>query len=116
MQDLNRQLYDEISHREKAEFQLQFTKFAMDNASYMIIWINREGRFVYMNTKAREVLGFSTRQLASKNIFDLLSSDTRFSWNETWVVFIDGCETAFDLCKFGFRNDRSPFMSQKIRL
>jgi PAS domain S-box-containing protein len=86
MQDLNRQLYDEISHREKAEFQLQFTKFAMDNASYMIIWINREGRFVYMNTKAREVLEFSTRQLASKNIFDLLSSDTRFSWNETWEV------------------------------
>ncbi|MCX6681420.1 MAG: PAS domain S-box protein, partial [Methanoregula sp.] len=33
MQDLNKQLYDEISHREKAEFQLQFTQFAMDNAS-----------------------------------------------------------------------------------
>jgi PAS domain S-box-containing protein len=86
MQDLNRQLYDEISHREKAEFQLQFTQFAMDNASYMIIWINREGRFVYMNTKAREILGFSSPQLASKNIFDILSSDTRFSWNETWEI------------------------------
>ena len=86
VQDLNRQLYDEISHREKAEFQLQFTQFAMDNASYMIIWINREGRFVYMNSKAREVLVFSIRQLASKNIFDILSSDTRFSWNETWEI------------------------------
>ena len=86
MQDLNKQLYDEISHREKAEFQLQFTQFAMDNASYMIIWINVEGRFVYMNTKAREVLVFSTLQLASKNIFDILSSDTRFSWNETWEI------------------------------
>jgi len=86
MQDLNRQLYDEISHREKAEFQLQFTQFAMDNASYMIIWINREGRFVYMNTKAREVLGLSTRQLVLKNIFDILSSDARFSWNETWEI------------------------------
>jgi PAS domain S-box-containing protein len=86
MQDLNKQLYDEISHREKAEFQLQFTQFAMDNASYMIIWINREGRFVYMNTKAREVLIFSPLQLASKNIFDILSSDTRFSWNETWEI------------------------------
>jgi PAS domain S-box-containing protein len=86
MQDLNRQLYNEISHREKAEFQLQFTQFAMDNASYMIIWINREGRFVYMNTKAREVLVYSTLQLPSKNIFDILSSDTRFSWNETWEI------------------------------
>jgi PAS domain S-box-containing protein len=86
VQDLNKQLYDEISHREKAEFQLQFTQFAMDNASYMIIWINREGRFVYMNSKAREVLVFSTLQLASKNIFDILSSDTRFSWNETWEI------------------------------
>jgi PAS domain S-box-containing protein len=86
MQDLNKQLYDEISHREKAEFQLQFTQFAMDNASYMIIWINVEGRFVYMNTKAREVLVYSTLQLPSKNIFDILSSDTRFSWNETWEI------------------------------
>ncbi|MCX6689864.1 MAG: PAS domain S-box protein [Methanoregula sp.] len=86
MQDLNRQLYDEISHREKAEFQLQFTQFAMDNASYMILWINREGRFVYMNAKAREVLGLSTRQLVIKNIFDILSSDARFSWNETWEI------------------------------
>jgi PAS domain S-box-containing protein len=86
MQDLNKQLYDEISHREKAEFQLQFTQFAMDNASYMIIWINVEGRFVYMNTKALEALVFSTLQLASKNIFDILSSDTRFSWNETWEI------------------------------
>jgi PAS domain S-box-containing protein len=86
MQELNKQLYDEISHREKAEFQLQFTQFSMDNASYMIIWINVEGRFVYMNTKAREVLVFSTMQLTSKNIFDILSSDTRFSWNETWEI------------------------------
>jgi PAS domain S-box-containing protein len=86
VQDLNKQLYDEISHREKAEFQLQFTQFAMDNASTMIIWINREGRFVYMNTKARDVLVFSAQQLASKNIFDILSSDTRFSWNETWEI------------------------------
>jgi PAS domain S-box-containing protein len=86
MQNLNMQLYDEISHREKAEFQLQFTQFAMDNASYMIIWINREGRFVYMNSKAREALVFSSLQLASKNIFDILSSDTRFSWNETWEI------------------------------
>jgi PAS domain S-box-containing protein len=86
VKDLNKQLYDEISHREKAEFQLQFTQFAMDNASYMILWINVEGRFVYMNTKAREVLVFSTMQLASKSIFDILSSDTRFSWNETWEI------------------------------
>ena len=99
MQDLNRQLYDEISHREMAEFHLQFTQFAMDNASYMIIWINREGRFVYMNTKARDILGFSTKQFASKNIFDILSSDTRFSWNETWEITLrDGqltIETTF---------------------
>jgi len=86
MQDLNRQLYNEISHREMAEFHLQFTQFAMDNASYMIIWINRDGRFVYMNTKTRDILGFSTKQFASKSIFDILSSDTRFSWNETWEI------------------------------
>jgi PAS domain S-box-containing protein len=86
MQDLNRHLYDEISHREKAEFQLQFTQFAMDNASYMIIWINRGGDFIYMNTKAREILEFSAGQLASKHIFDILPSDGRFSWNETWEI------------------------------
>ncbi|MCX6701284.1 MAG: PAS domain S-box protein, partial [Methanomicrobiales archaeon] len=60
-QDLNRQIYDEIASHEKTHFQLQFTQFAMDKASYMITWINREGRFMYINREAQEVLGYRYR-------------------------------------------------------
>lgn len=83
--ELNRQIYTEISAHEKKDFQLQFTQFSMDNASYMIIWTNKEGQFVYMNKKAQEILGYPRRQLLTKKIGDLLSPATPFSWEEVWI-------------------------------
>ncbi|MDO9034657.1 MAG: PAS domain S-box protein [Methanoregula sp.] len=84
IQDLNKQIYTELSTREKADFQLQFTQFAMNNASYMIIWISREARFVYMNKKARQVLGYSYRELMAKKILDLLTVSLLSPWEEIW--------------------------------
>jgi len=84
IQELNKQIYTDISNREKADFQLQFTQFAMNNASYMIIWISREARFVYMNKKARQVLGYSYRELVVKNFTDLLAGSLLLTWDEIW--------------------------------
>jgi len=50
--ELNRQMYTEISAHEKKDFQLQFTQFSIDNASFIIIWTNKDGKFVYMNKNA----------------------------------------------------------------
>lgn len=84
IQELNKQIYTEISTHQKADFQLQFTQFAMNNASYMIIWISREARFVYMNKKARQVLGYSYRELRVKNFQDLLAENLPLPWDGIW--------------------------------
>ena len=82
--ELNRQIYTEISAHEKKDFQLQFTQFSMDNASYMIIWTGKDGQFVYMNKKAREILGYARRELLTRKIGGILSPDTAFSWEAIW--------------------------------
>jgi len=82
--ELNKQIYSEISAQEKKDFQLQFTQFSMDNASYMIIWTNKEGQFVYMNKKAQECLGYPRRQLLTRKMEGILASDTPINWEEIW--------------------------------
>jgi len=83
-QDLNRQIYDEIASHEKTHFQLQFTQFAMDKASYMITWINFEGRFMYMNRETQEVLGYRYRDMSTKKIQDIIGGAFSFPWDEIW--------------------------------
>ena len=84
IQDLNKQIYNEIASHEKTHFQLQFTQFAMDNASYMITWIGREGRFVYMNKEAQKVLGYQYRDVISKKFIDIFAGVFSFPWDEVW--------------------------------
>ena len=82
--DLNRQIYDEIASHEKTHFQLQFTQFAMDKVTYMIAWINREGRFVYMNRETQDVLGYRYRDMSTKKIQDIIGGAFSFPWDEIW--------------------------------
>jgi PAS domain S-box-containing protein len=84
VQDLSKQIYTEISTREKADFQLQFTQFAMNNSSYMIIWISRDARFVYMNKKALTVLGYTYSELTVKNLSDILAVSLPTPWGDIW--------------------------------
>ncbi|MEI7857159.1 MAG: PAS domain S-box protein, partial [Methanomicrobiales archaeon] len=86
IQDLNKQIYDEITSHEKTHFQLQFTQFAMDAASYMITWITREGRFIYLNRRSQQVLGYEYRDLIAKNFHDILAGIFPFPWDEIWEV------------------------------
>lgn len=84
IQDLNKQIFKEIACHEKTHFQLQFTEFAMDNASYMITWIGRDGRFVYMNREAQRVLGYHYRDVISKKFIDIIAGVFSFPWDDVW--------------------------------
>lgn len=86
VRELNRLLYEEISFREKGDFDLLFARSALDHASFLVMGINRDGRITYLNRTAREVLGDTDRELVAKNIFSLLTSGLRLSWKEVWEV------------------------------
>jgi PAS domain S-box-containing protein len=87
-QDLNRQIYNEIASHEKTHIQLQFTQFAIDNASYLIMWASREGRFVYMNREAQAVLGYQHRDLITKKFQDIITEGFPFPWDEIWEAIL----------------------------
>ncbi|MDP3563317.1 MAG: PAS domain-containing protein, partial [Methanoregula sp.] len=84
IQDLNKQIYEEIASHEKTHFQLQFTQFAMDQATYMITWISRDGRFVYMNREAQRVLGYQYRDVIAKKFPEIIAGFFPFPWDEIW--------------------------------
>jgi len=84
IQDLHQQIYKEIASHERTHFQLQFTQFAMDNISYLIMWVSHEGRFVYINKEAGEVLGYPDHELQAKKFLDIFTSGFSFRWDDIW--------------------------------
>jgi len=84
VQDLNKQIYAEIARQEKTNFQLQFTQFAMDNASHMIMWTSRSGRLVYINREAQQVLGYPYREMLKMKFLDIIAGEFPPTWDNIW--------------------------------
>ena len=101
VQDLNRQIYNEIASHEKTHTKLQFTQFAVDNASYLIMWASRGGRFVYMNREAQKVLGYQHRDLGTEKFQDIIAGVFPFSWDETWEVILRDRHYMFETAIIG---------------
>jgi PAS domain S-box-containing protein len=111
VKDLNRQIYTEIARHEKTHFQLQFTQFAMDNASYLITWVSRSGRLVYINKEAQQVLGYPYREMLKMRFLDVFALGTSSSWDDIWEAILrdqqyaieailmrhDGCEVPVEM-------------------
>jgi PAS domain S-box-containing protein len=85
IQDLNRQIYHEISHHEKTNFQLQFTQFVVDNASHLVTWVNNDGKLVYLNKEARHVLGYPDHEWQGRKFLDIIAGGSAFPWDDIWM-------------------------------
>jgi PAS domain S-box-containing protein len=57
LREINRQLFQEVSHREAAEQQLRLTQYGVDNAAEMILWTDQYGIIRLINRRGKEVLG-----------------------------------------------------------
>jgi len=90
IQELNKQIYNEIASHEKTHFQLRFTQFAMDNASYLILWVNRGGWIVYANKETQEVLGYPYNELMRKKFRDIVAGGFPIPWDEIWGETLRG--------------------------
>ncbi len=84
LRGINRQLYDEISRREKTEEQLQLTQFAMDHAADLIFWINRNARIQYANTRASRSLGYSVPELSDRSFAEIAPGYLTDAWDLLW--------------------------------
>jgi PAS domain S-box-containing protein len=84
LREINRQLYEEMARREKMEQQLRHTQFAMDNASDMVFWVNRNGRVQYANIAATGSLGYSSEHLITLTFGEIFPSYTLARWDDAW--------------------------------
>jgi PAS domain S-box-containing protein len=84
LRGINRQLYEEISHREKTEEQLLLTQFAMDNAGDMIFWISRNTHIQYANTRAVRILGYKGEELRDRSFGEIAPAYLQNVWDLLW--------------------------------
>jgi diguanylate cyclase (GGDEF)-like protein/PAS domain S-box-containing protein len=63
---------------------LQFSQFAMDNASVEIYWLGGDARIHYVNSQACKTLGYSKEELLQLSIPDLDPLFPIEQWNKHW--------------------------------
>jgi len=61
----------DISERKQAEERLQLTQFTLDHAPDAIYWMEPDGRFVYVNDAACEMLGYTREELLLMGVKDI---------------------------------------------
>jgi len=61
--------------RLKSEKLQKFTKFAIDNVKDAAFWIDSSGRFVYVNQRSCSQLGYTSKELLKKNMWDIHFND-----------------------------------------
>lgn len=68
------------------ETELYLNKYGIDNASFMILWIDREGNIRYMNKVISKVLRIPGDDYMQYKIWDIISNPTSDTWKKTWFA------------------------------
>jgi len=63
---------------------LQLTQTALDSAGDMALWIDREGRVVYANRMACEILGYSEEELLGLQVYDYDPIASLQDFQQSW--------------------------------
>lgn len=61
----------DITQRKRESESLRRTQFAMDRASDSVIWVDEDGKMVYVNDAACASMGYSREELFSMKVFDI---------------------------------------------
>lgn len=65
----------DITERERENRQLKLTQFSIENLHEMILWVNRDGKTLYVNSKFCRVTGYSKAECRALNLGELLIDD-----------------------------------------
>lgn len=76
----------DVTKSRQDEERLRLTQFAVDNCMDSSIWIDVEGRIIYINDVACRNLGYTREELLSLRIWDIDPGFTYVKFKEKWVV------------------------------
>jgi len=74
----------DITDRKHAEAAYRLTQFSVDNAPLDIYWINSEGRFIYVNDRACQSVGYSRQEMLQMTISDINPTIPSEVWASNW--------------------------------
>ncbi|KUO51210.1 MAG: hypothetical protein APF76_17125 [Desulfitibacter sp. BRH_c19] len=63
---------------------LHISQFALDNSSDAVFWIERSGSFAYANLAACELLGYLSKEVLEKSVFDIDPNISKRNWDKHW--------------------------------
>jgi PAS domain S-box-containing protein len=76
----------DATERKRVEEQLRLTQHSVDHASDAVLWLNPQGRFVYVNEASCRSLGYSREELLRSSIADVDPSLSNGGWERAWEV------------------------------
>ena len=76
----------DVTGRKLAEESMKLTQFAVDNCMDSSIWINAEGRIIYVNEITCQSLGYTREELLSLWIWDIDSDFSYAKFREKWAL------------------------------
>ncbi len=80
----------DITARKHAEEQLQILKSSIDMAPDGAYWMDRQGRFIYVNDAGCKVLGYTREELLQMNVSEVNPQATPERWAQIWELLKEG--------------------------
>ena len=77
-------LFLDVTERVLIQKTLQFTQFAVDRAGEAAYWMGRDAKFVYVNDKACQSLGYTCQELLSMTVHDIDPDFPAAIWGDYW--------------------------------
>jgi diguanylate cyclase (GGDEF)-like protein/PAS domain S-box-containing protein len=63
----------------------QLAQYSIDAVTDMIIWLDADGYYVFVNKAATEFLGYSSQELSKRRVCDIDPSFDEASWRRHWI-------------------------------
>ena len=92
------EVVEDITDRKREQDALRLVNFFVQQAADCILWIDPEGRIVFANRKASEVLEYSINELQAMTVFDIDSMVTRDRWGLRWKEIREKKSFVIDSC------------------
>ncbi len=75
-------IIEDVTHKKKTEANLRITNFGLENAGDLILWMDEDASFTYVNQTAATKYGYAKEKLTSMGLSDVDTRITNTQWFE----------------------------------